>query len=215
MNNKKIALISSLILAVGVFLPIIKTPFGSIGFFSNVKVMAFWEGLLLLLIAAVNGYLFFKDKAEKTKILSSLTLILVIVDLLINHLRIIGVKTELMKEIRNEQFAEIAESVVKNIGLSWAWIFLLVGSIGMFYASFETQICKLFSKIKFKKTKITPLNTSKENTNTFKKDKVNKKVVKNNKKAEKPAIKTKNTLETKAKVKSKAKSKIKKQTKKK
>lgn len=136
-KNKEIGLISSTVFALGVFFPVIRTPFGSLGFFSNVKALLLWEGLLFLLFAVCIGYSFFKEKFEKAKLLTILATIFLVIEFVINKLRICLVKKELVNELKDNQFVNTAKNMLGNLGLSWAWLFLILGVIGMLYASFK------------------------------------------------------------------------------
>ncbi len=144
MKEKYIAIISTAIIIIGTFLPILSTPFGSVSFFSDKSTI--WDGIIFILFAILWLFLFFKNHTRKMKIVAAAAGILVIFDFFINYFKIMHVKNEAIVEFSKTQFGELAKGMISGIGLSWGWIFLIIGMLGIIYISYKDIFVKKNNK---------------------------------------------------------------------
>lgn len=140
MKEKHIAIASIIILIIGTFLPILSTPFGSINFFSDEGML--WDGIIFILLAILWIFLFFKNYIGRMRVVSALVGILTIFDFFVNYFKVSHLKNEALIELNKTPFGEAAVQMISGVGLSWGWLFIIIGTLGMIYVSYKNMFFK-------------------------------------------------------------------------
>ncbi len=144
MKEKEIGLISAAAFAFGTFLPILNTPFGSVNFYSNSN--SSWEGIIFVALAICFAFVLHRGDSKKAKIISAICGVLAVIDFFLNFFRINSIKKEALTELQGNPFAGLAETMINNIGLSWGWLVIIIGVIGMIYVCYKDEINRIANK---------------------------------------------------------------------
>ena len=144
MKEKYIAISSALLIVISTFLPILGTPFGGINFFSNKTTI--FDGIIFILLAFFWLFLFFKQDIAKEKIVSIVTFIFYILDVLVNYVKVIQIRKIIFGELETTSIAGLSGVMANSIFLSWGWLLLLLGIIGTICISYKEKLLKLFKK---------------------------------------------------------------------
>lgn len=133
MHVKEIGIVSSLIIAGGVFAPLIKIPFGSVNYFSSSDTTV--EAIIFLALSGIGIFLFWRESYKKAKILGVIVGIISIVNFFLTLQNVNKMKAKALGELAGNPFAEIATGIINNgVGLSWGWAIFVIGTIGIMYA---------------------------------------------------------------------------------
>lgn len=139
-KEKYFAVFSAIIVVIGTFLPILRTPFYTVNFFSDKSTL--WDGIIFILLAVLWILLYLKNKSKEMKIISIILSILSIFEFFINYFKILNVRKELATEFSKISFGQIVEKVADSISLSYGWIFIIVGALGIVCLSFKNIFIK-------------------------------------------------------------------------
>lgn len=135
MNNRNLCLAGAGLIIIGLFLPIVRLPIvGSINMFSYQSSLT---GILILVAAAIAGFLAFQDKTAKAIWPFAAAGLLIAITLVRLQWRISTMKSEFAEELEGNPFRGIAEGFATSIQLEWGWIVLVAGvGIGL-YAAYQ------------------------------------------------------------------------------
>ncbi|MBW4603045.1 MAG: type IV pilin-like G/H family protein [Calothrix sp. FI2-JRJ7] len=122
--TKLSVIVGSVILAIGVFCPIISAPvIGTLNYFHNGN----GDGLILLILAVISIFLAMKDEFKYLWWTGLASLIVTIIGFLSFQLKLSNIKSSMESELRGNPFRGLADAAVNSIQLQWGWIIILLG----------------------------------------------------------------------------------------
>lgn len=132
MDKKTIGLAGCGLLVIGVFLPIVKLPFGgSINYFYN----GHGDGVLVLVLAAISLIAILVNK-YKMLFLTSIASLALMIFTLVNFTSNLELSREEIKNsLDGNPFAGIADSMMQSAQIEWGWIVLIIGSLLLLFSA--------------------------------------------------------------------------------
>lgn len=125
-KRQALGLAGSLILFLGVFMPIIRAPIvGSLNYFQNGK----GDGTIVLILAVISFILVLQKKYKGLWFtgLGSLGMLLFT---FINFQRgLAQMQAQLQRELTDNLFAGLGELALRSVQLQWGWAFLVIGTV--------------------------------------------------------------------------------------
>jgi hypothetical protein len=132
-KQKAVGLIGSLILILGVFMPIVRIPFaGSINYFHNGQ----GDGSLVLVLALLSLLLIIRGRYEWLLTTGFGSLAIEIFTFVNLRMRLDTAQAATRAKLADNPFRGIAEAAMSAVQIEWGWIVLVVGSGTLITAAF-------------------------------------------------------------------------------
>ena len=134
--NLLCGVLGSLILVVGVFLPIVRIPVaGTINLFRNGE----GDGVYILALALISLALTLRRAFRWLCVTALLALLIVGADFLDSMLKIRKAKASMATELEGNQFRGLAEAALQGVEMQWGWGVLLAGVVLLLIAASFTS----------------------------------------------------------------------------
>jgi Tfp pilus assembly protein PilE len=128
-------IVGSVVLAIGVFCPIISAPvIGTLNYFHNGN----GDGVILLMLAAISIFLAMKDEFKYIWWTGIASLAVTIIGFIGFQWKLSDIKSSMESELRGNPFRGLADAAVNSIQLQWGWIIILLG-LGLIIAGAYLQ----------------------------------------------------------------------------
>jgi hypothetical protein len=119
-------LVGSLMLAVGVFLPIISLPIvGAMNYFQNGR----GDGTVILAFAVCSALLTVRRRYEWLLTTGGASLAMVLVTFFMVASRLSDVRTNMDHHLADNPFRGLADVAMQSVQMQWGWIVLLIGAV--------------------------------------------------------------------------------------
>jgi hypothetical protein len=120
-----LGLTGSLVLALGVFMPILSVPIvGSVNYFRNGE----GDGTLVLVLALVSLLLTLRYRYEWL-LTTGLTSLAMLVFTFVNlRIKISGMNADIESQLAGNPFRGLADIAIQSVQIQWGWIVLVIGS---------------------------------------------------------------------------------------
>lgn len=127
MSTKQyLGLIASILLLIGVFVPIVSVPFvGDMNYFQNGK----GDGVFILILAIVSLISIFAKKYKALWFTGPGSLAILIFTFSNFQVRMADVKKQMELELADNPFRDLADIALQSVQLQWGWALLIVGSV--------------------------------------------------------------------------------------
>ena len=127
MSTKQyLGLIASILLLIGVFVPIVSVPFvGDMNYFQNGK----GDGVFILILAIVSLISIFAKKYKALWLTGPGSLAILIFTFSNFQVRMADVKKQMELELADNPFRDLADIALQSVQLQWGWALLIVGSV--------------------------------------------------------------------------------------
>jgi hypothetical protein len=124
-KKQVLGLIGSIILFLGVFMPIISVPIiGNINYFQNGK----GDGTIIIILAAVSLILVLSKKYKGLWFTGFGSLAVLVFTFINFQTRMSRARFELQLELADNPFASLEELALQSVQLQWGWAVLIVGA---------------------------------------------------------------------------------------
>jgi hypothetical protein len=124
-KKQVLGLIGSIILFLGVFMPIISVPIiGNINYFQNGK----GDGTIIIILAAVSLILVLSKKYKGLWFTGFGSLAVLVFTFINFQTRMSRARFELQLELADNPFASLGELALQSVQLQWGWAVLIVGA---------------------------------------------------------------------------------------
>ena len=124
-KRQTLALIGSVILFVGVFMPIISVPvMGSVNYFQNGR----GDGTIIIALAAVSLILVARGKYKGLWFTGVGSLGMMVFSFVSFRVRMSQAQAEPQAELADNTFAGLGELAMKSVQLQWGWAVLVVAA---------------------------------------------------------------------------------------
>ena len=121
-----VGLVGSVLLFVGVFIPIVSSPiFGSITYFNNGN----GDGVLVLVLASVSALATIAGYYGTLWVTGAGSLGLVVFSLVSAIIRLPKLKTEVQSDLANNPFHGLADVAINSVQIQVGWAVLLMGAL--------------------------------------------------------------------------------------
>lgn len=125
-NKQKLAIAGSMMLIVGVFLPILSMPIvGSIDYFRGGE----GDGVIVLGLGIVSLVLAIAKKYKALLLTSALSIAVLVFTLAHFYYKMSELKSEYVKEMEGNPFAGLGQLAMETIKLDWGWVPLISGAV--------------------------------------------------------------------------------------
>ncbi len=130
-RGKTLGFVGSIILFIGVFMPIIHIPIvGDMNYFQNGK----GDGVFILVFAAVSFFLVVLGKFKILWFTALASLTVMLFTLYNFSSKLSQVKSEMKSDLDDNPFRGFADAAIQSVQLQWGWAVLFVG-IGLLIVS--------------------------------------------------------------------------------
>ena len=130
MKRSTLGWAGTLLLFVGVFMPIVSVPFvGNVNYFRNGE----GDGVFVLILAAVSAFLILKEKYRGLYVTAGLSFLIMLASFLHFQSVMSDTKAEMEQELAGNPFRGLADMAMESVQLQWGWAVLLVG-VGLQFA---------------------------------------------------------------------------------
>lgn len=125
-TNKWFGITGSIILFIGVFMPIIRVPIvGDVNYFRNGE----GDGIIILVLAGISLILVLMDKF-KALWLTGLGSLSVLLFTFMNFRYVMSqTRNEMESQLAGNPFRELAEVAMQSVQLQWGWAILVIGAV--------------------------------------------------------------------------------------
>ena len=135
-NRQKLAISGSILLIVGVFLPILSVPIiGSIDYFKGGE----GDGVIVLILGVISLVLSLTKKYKVLLVTSSLSLSVMLFTVLGLIFKLSEIKSEYAKEMEGNPFAGLGQLAMETIRLEWGWFPLISGAVVIIISVFMQE----------------------------------------------------------------------------
>ena len=125
-KKQTFALLGSLILFVGVFMPIISMPMiGNMNYFQNGK----GDGVIIILLAFLSIIFSFSNKNKGLWFTGIGSLIVLLFTFINFQMKLSELKSQMAIELEGNPFGGIADLAMQSVQLQWGWAVLIVGTV--------------------------------------------------------------------------------------
>lgn len=130
--RKKLALVGSLLLIIGVFMPIVQLPIvGSIDYFRNGR----GDGVVVLVLGAVSLLVALSNKYGWLWLTGVASLATEGFTLISFSKTVAETQSNLSQELAGNPFSSLADAVFQSIRLQWGWLPLIGGAVLLLFAA--------------------------------------------------------------------------------
>lgn len=125
-KKQTFALLGSLILFVGVFMPIISMPMiGNMNYFQNGK----GDGVIIILLAFLSIIFSFSNKNKGLWFTGIGSLIVLLFTFINFQMKLSELKSQMAIELEGNPFGGLADLAMQSVQLQWGWAVLIVGTV--------------------------------------------------------------------------------------
>jgi hypothetical protein len=125
-KQQLIGLFGSLLLLIGVFLPVLSVPImGSISLLNNGRS----DGMIIFGLAIASSVLIFMDKIKLLWATGGISIALLSYDLYMVSSKISQTKAELSEKMQGNPFGGFADAMMSSVQLQFGWVVLFLGCI--------------------------------------------------------------------------------------
>ena len=125
-KKQTIGYAGTLLLALGVFMPIISVPFlGNVNYFQNGK----GDGTVLLIVAVITAILIWRNLYNLVLVAGIISLGLLGYTFYNFNQKMSEVQTQMNQSLTNNPFRGIADAMVGRVQMEYGWIVLVIGSV--------------------------------------------------------------------------------------
>jgi hypothetical protein len=126
MTKQKLGLTGSIVLFVGVFLPIVSLPMvGSMNYFQNGK----GDGTIIIVLAIISLFMVLSKRYKGLWYTGIGSLAVLIVSLINAQIKISEAKTKMNADLADNPFRGIADLAMQSVQLQWGWAIMIIGAV--------------------------------------------------------------------------------------
>lgn len=123
-KKQLVGLIGSLVLFLGVFMPIVSVPMvGNMNYFQNGE----GDGIVILVLAIISVVFIFLKKYKVLWGTSLISLGLLLFTLINIHVNISNAKAKMESELAGNPFRGLADMAMQSFQIQWGWAVLIIG----------------------------------------------------------------------------------------
>ena len=131
-KQKLIGLIGSIMLIIGVFMPIVSFPIiGSMNYFQNGE----GDGVFILILAILSLFFIFVKKYVLLWTTGLTSLGLIVYSIIDFQRTMSKFRLEMERELADNPFKGLGELAMQSIQLQWGWVLLIIGAILLIVAA--------------------------------------------------------------------------------
>lgn len=124
MKRSTLGWAGTLLLFVGVFMPIVRAPFvGNVNYFHNGE----GDGIFVLILAGVSVFLMLKEKYRGLYVTAGLSLLIMLFSFFHFQSKMSEARAEMEQELAGNPFRGLADMAMESVQLQWGWAVLLAG----------------------------------------------------------------------------------------
>lgn len=125
-KKQVIALLGSIILFIGVFMPIISVPMiGNMNYFQNGK----GDGVIIIILAFLSIIFSFLNKNQGLWFTGIGSLIVLLFTFVNFQMKLSELKSQMAIELEGNPFGGLADLAMQSVQLQWGWAVLIVGTV--------------------------------------------------------------------------------------
>ncbi len=131
-KKRLLGVVGSLILFVGVFMPIVSLPFiGTRNYFSNGQ----GDGVIILILAVISLLLTFTNSFRGLWFTGGSCLAVMLFTFLNLQMRLSDAKAKMETDLAGNPFRGIADAALQSVQIEWGWAVLIVGAAMLLFSA--------------------------------------------------------------------------------